>query len=462
MADATATPLMEPEISWDGIRKKLQDALKNIKADNRPLVRIEWMVDAADILCWLHDQNEPNKLYWSDRERRFEMAGIGSEWAMHGSGMAGLNAALSRMKKMAEVDKRVRFFGGMRFSDGQGRDDSWSDFGYFRFHLPVFELGRREDHYYFACNIRIAEDDKNAGIQRRYLNLFDRLNFNPSVPSSTNFRFVRRTDNPDKTGWKDNVRRALDYLRANGLKKVVLARNSQLEFDRAPQPEAILDALRASNPNSFLFLFEGDGNHFFIGSTPERLYYRTGRQLLTEAVAGTRRRGTTPAEDRRLKEDLLQCEKDLREHDYVVQTIDQVLQKFSADIEKDAQVGILENVRVQHLLVRFKARLQNGVSDTQILPALHPTPAVGGFPTGAALHKISEFEQFDRGWYAGPVGWIGQDEAEFAVAIRSALIQGNTINLFSGAGLVDGSDPEAEWQELENKIANYLKILQAE
>ncbi|HGY57326.1 MAG TPA: isochorismate synthase [Caldithrix abyssi] len=461
MADASATPLTEMEISRNEIRKHLQDALNNL-AGKQSVVRIEFKVDATDILCWLHNQRSTNRLYWSDRERRFEMAGIGTERIISGKNMSGLNGALLEMKQITRMDKRLRFFGGLRFSEADHRDNSWTDFGFFRFHLPTFELGRREDEYYFACNVKKDDEADINALRNKYLSEFDRLNFAAGGHPAQDFRFISRSDNPDKTGWKANVQKALDYLRANGLKKVVLARNSRLEFRQAPQPEAILDALRVSNPNSFLFLFEGGPNHFFIGSTPERLYYRTGRQLLTEAVAGTRRRGSTPAEDQRLKQDLLTCEKDLREHDYVVQTIEQVLRKFSLDIEKDEQVGILENVRVQHLLVRFKARLQNDVNDTHILPALHPTPAVGGFPTGAALHKISEFEQFDRGWYAGPVGWIGQDEAEFAVAIRSALLQANTINLFSGAGLVDGSDPEAEWQELENKIANYLKILQAE
>ena len=453
---------MESVLNRSGTRNRLREAIEKIKPEGRQVVRLEFPVDASNILSWLRNQIGMAKLYWSDRERRFEIAGVGVEQVVNGRGMAELEAALKRMQNFSGKDRRLRYFGGMRFNDVSGADDSWSDFGFFRFHLPTFELGRREDEYFFACNLKIDNEATPETLQKKYISLFNRLEFNTGLHTSLISRFVHRSDNPDKQGWKENVRRALEYLRANGLKKVVLARNSRLEFKRAPRPETILDALRASNPNSFLFLFEGTANHFFIGSTPERLYYRIGQQLLTEAVAGTRQRGNTPAEDQRLKNDLLRCEKDLREHDYVVQTIERVLQKFSVDIEKDTQVGILENVRVQHLLVRFKARLQEGVSDPQILPALHPTPAVGGFPTGAALHKISEFEQFDRGWYAGPVGWIGQDEAEFAVAIRSALIQGNTINLFSGAGLVDGSDPEAEWQELENKIANYLKILQAE
>ena len=113
----------------------------------------------------------------------------------------------------------------------------------------------------------------------------------------------------------------------------------------------------------------------------------------------------------------------------------------------------------RHLHSRIEGRLREGVSTARLLTALHPTPAVGGVPTGAALDLIRECEDFDRGWYAGPVGWIGADDAEFAVAIRSGLVEDDRLSLYSGAGIVRGSEPEAEWDEIEQKIENFLSLV---
>jgi menaquinone-specific isochorismate synthase len=98
------------------------------------------------------------------------------------------------------------------------------------------------------------------------------------------------------------------------------------------------------------------------------------------------------------------------------------------------------------------------VTDAEVLRALHPTPAVGGYPGVEALEEIRALEPFDRGWYAGPVGWIGADAAEFAVGIRSGLVRGNTLALFSGAGIVAGSAPEGEWAEIEQKIGDFTRM----
>ena len=117
---------------------------------------------------------------------------------------------------------------------------------------------------------------------------------------------------------------------------------------------------------------------------------------------------------------------------------------------------------MQHLVARLEGVLRQGVDDGAILAAIHPTAAVAGFPRQLSVERIEQLEPFDRGWYAGPVGWIGRDRAEFAVSIRSGLIINNVIDLYSGAGIVEGSTPDSEWKEIENKIANFLKALRVD
>ena len=120
---------------------------------------------------------------------------------------------------------------------------------------------------------------------------------------------------------------------------------------------------------------------------------------------------------------------------------------------------ILKLRRLQHLRRDIQARLKPGVYDDQLLATLHPTPAVGGTPRRKALAYIRDHEPFCRGWYAGACGLISEDVAEFAVAIRSVLLTADALRLYAGAGIVAGSEPEAEWQELDDKLANLLSLL---
>ncbi len=426
----------------------------------RTIERVEFEVGSIDPLLWLSHLNDVQKVYWSDRDRKTEIAGIGSALEFKGEHISQLDANIASMEAFTKGEKRLKFFGGLRFSAYQNGDKTWQAFPCFRFHLPVFELVRRSDRYYFVCNLYGNPRQNISQIRTTYLHSLQRLFPGNGKPKPLIER-VGRSDNPNKEEWIENIRLALEALHENPLEKVVLARKTELVVNHPLKAEWLLRQLRVSNPNSFLFLFQPDSRNAFLGSTPERLFKRSGRYLETEAVAGTRRRGRTPDEDQKLKNDLLGCEKDLREHDYVVRSVEKVLIRHSRSIDKDDRVGILENARVQHLMLRFRAELNAQVSDADVLRDLHPTPAVGGVPKREALQKIRQLEHFDRGWYAGPVGWISASEAEFAVGIRSALVQGNTINLFAGAGIVQGSDPESEWRELENKIANFIKILHA-
>ena len=200
------------------------------------------------------------------------------------------------------------------------------------------------------------------------------------------------------------------------------------------------------------------GQTAFISSSPERLYFRNQNVLETEAIAGTRPRGQNQETDKHFKSELQHSDKELREHDYVAMGIEQCLRPLSESLTISNR-EVLQLPRMQHLCRRFKALLKNGISDTHLLGALHPTAAVGTFPTRDAAKLLAVFEPIDRGWYAGPVGWVGRDAAEFAVAIRSGLVHGEKLMLYAGAGVLEGSTPMAEWNEIEIKLGNFIKAL---
>ena len=249
-------------------------------------------------------------------------------------------------------------------------------------------------------------------------------------------------------------------LRVEGgaLQKVVLARRARFLFEEAVDPFALLRRLEAATPRCFHALVEaagpegGAGGAAFLTATPERLFRLDGRALQTEAVAGTRPRAASDAADDRLRDELLGSEKDRREHGFVRDRIAAALAPLTVALDVDGDASAMTLARGRHLYTGVRGTLAGGVGALDVLRALHPTPAVGGTPTDLALDAIDRLEPFDRGLYAGPVGWVGRDgagreAAEVAVGIRSGLVEGRTLSLYSGAGIVVGSDPAAEWAE---------------
>jgi isochorismate synthase len=252
---------------------------------------------------------------------------------------------------------------------------------------------------------------------------------------------------------------ALEEMAAGHYEKVVLARRASLIFNEAVDPVAYLLRLRRMSEETFNFYFQTDRDHAFLGATPERLFKRTGTTIRTEAIAGTRPRGQSVTDEARYAKALLNSEKEIREHRIVVDAIQDTLRQHCRTLEVDRDVQVIQLSHVQHLCKHFVGELDAETGDAELIRDLHPTPAMGGYPTARALQAISELEPFDRGWYAAPLGFVGCDHTEFVVGIRSALIERERVSLYSGAGIVRGSDPEQEWQEIEDKISKFLKAL---
>jgi menaquinone-specific isochorismate synthase len=161
---------------------------------------------------------------------------------------------------------------------------------------------------------------------------------------------------------------------------------------------------------------------------------------------------------------LLASSKDQREHAYVREAIVDRLLPLAEDIDVDDHASAMTLARGRHLYTGVRATLRLSANPLDVLAALHPTPAVGGTPRTESLTAIAKLEPFDRGLYAGPIGWIGRDAdgkeaAEFAVGIRSGLVDGAVLSLYSGAGIVVGSEAASEWAEIEHKIGDFARVL---
>lgn len=262
---------------------------------------------------------------------------------------------------------------------------------------------------------------------------------------------------PDEKGWHTLVGQALENIAAGHFEKVVLARATDLTFANPVDPGAMLAASRAVNYHCYHYFLALTRDDAFLGSSPERLWQRTGRYLKTEALAGTVPNDTDPVQAAAAAEWLRQDDKNQRENTLVVDDIVQRLQPDVVALDVSAcEVVSLRNV--QHLRRALQGTLRI-IDDARSILSLQPTAAVAGLPREAARQFITRHEPFDREWYAGSAGYLSCRHSEFCVALRAAKVSQRTVRLYAGAGIVAGSLAESEWQEITHKAAGLRSLL---
>jgi len=436
----------------------------SLKSNDHPAGKTGWRWQAeipnTEPLAWLNHHDNLIRMYCSNRERMLQIAAIGcADMLRYKDGDPDPRTALDYVFScLDQLPAGTRYYGGMRFSGtSDRRDPTWRRFGHVRFVLPAIELIRDEKRTVLSANLVLSPD-----LQRDIKLLTAQLNQMKTPPPLAAAHLplpAKRSNSPDRDGWENMVVRAHQYLNSGELKKIVLARRCEFEFNEALQPMALLQRLHEASPDSFHFCFNYGNEIAFIGATPERLYQRNDHQFLSEALAGTRPRGATAEDDEWLESELMASVKERLEHRLVAESISSIMSSFCRSVTASNVPEVLKLKYVQHLRTIISGVLNDPISDTDILLALHPTPAVGGLPKDAALQHIADLEPFDRGWYAAPIGWAMKDQVEFAVAIRCALVEGTRLSLYSGAGIMPASDPEQEWREIESKIGNFLRIL---
>lgn len=406
------------------------------------------------------------KIYWRDRNGTTEAAGIGIADSIQSGTATSVSALLRSIhERTRTAPPTVRYYGGMRFRQDTPPDKYWSAFGGSRFVLPFVEYVKEHGEYRCHCTIALprgySPEEARAALRHKLTafktSLSASLQPEQDVSHFSPLEASSRADVPNKQGWKRSIEEAISEFNADKLEKVVLARRVTLRnASRTDDAIRLLKRRAAEAQRSTLFFYDFGDDAVFFGATPEYLYRREERSIATEAIAGTRKRGATDEEDTAIGNELLSSDKDRREHAsvqrYVASGLDDLTESF--DIGK---VELLKLSSLQHLYAPFTGTLRLGSDDAAIIERLHPTPAVGGTPRRETLEFLRR-EDFDRGWYAAPVGWVNAHAAEFVVAIRSALITGTSAHLFSGAGIVKGSEADAEWNEIELKIAPMLEL----
>ena len=423
-------------------------------------------LDDAPVLAVLSDLDRPT-VAWSEGEERVVAGGAAATLTADGSDrferVRDAAAALFAGRAVeTELPRfaRPRLFGGFAFHERNGDDagDQWAGFPDAEFVLPEILVADRDGETWLVANATgpDAAADASALLDR----WADRIDGFAPLSVSSRPGIASRTYAPDEDGWRRQIEAAVDRIQAGTLRKVVLAQALTVELDTSLSVPAAYGRLGATYPECYRFAFAPDGAGWFFGATPERLVTRRGRTVRTEALAGSTGRGDTPAEDEWLARELQDSAKDSHEHELVVSAIKDQLSPFARSIStSDRTVKRLASV--QHLQTPITADLSEDYHVLSLVKALHPTPAVGGLPPDEALRTIRETEVFDRGWYAAPVGWFdAEGDGTFAVAIRSAVADGEQATLFAGNGIVGDSDPDREWEEVQLKYSPILDTLE--
>lgn len=351
-------------------------------------------------------------------------------------------------------------FGGFSFNPSEERGDEWNGFEEGHFFIPSLMLTKTADGDYLTVNQWAGEADEAEDVLER-LKSFSEA-FTVSSLMFEDDPELTKAEELDVENWLEAIRTATNEMKENQYDKVVLAREVLLSFDGPIPLESVLKKLLTDQTTSYIFASE-QGNKCFIGASPERLIKKTGKSVMSSCLAGSIKRGEDEQEDERLGRELLHDEKNLMEHDFVVKMIHEAFLSSCHDVEKPAGPQLYKTKNVQHLYTPIVGRLKTSASLFDLIEKLHPTPALGGAPQKKAVEVIAELEPMTRGWYAAPIGWIdSRENGEFAVAIRSGLIEGNEARLFAGCGIVEDSDPQSEYEETQIKLKPMISALGGE
>lgn len=350
--------------------------------------------------------------------------------------------------------------GGFAFAPDGGTSPHWSAFAPASLHVPEVSLARRGDEVLLTVAALAQPDDTAAGLLAAIESRMGGLSSRPLPlldPDPAGRCTVAGSMPPEH--YEHAVQRAIERIRAGELEKIVLAREVQVHAPVAHDPAAVFGVLREGFASCFCFC-AGRGDDVFTAATPELLIRREGMRASTLGLAGSTRRSADPSVDDHLGEQLLRSDKDRGEQQIVVRRIERALRPHSVWVAAAEEPVVVKMANIQHLATPIRAQLRKPVGAISLVGMLHPTPAVGGEPLEVAAPLIPALEGMDRGWYAGPVGWTDTNEdGEFCVALRCALLSGRVARCYAGVGVVGDSDPEAELAETDTKLGALLPVL---
>lgn len=407
----------------------------------------------------------------------FESLHVVSLPGMQADGAESLSPSVGFGDESNGADPRgPLLLGGFSFYDTVPDAESpWSRLGPGRLVLPELLLVRRDGQTWATRTCRIQPGaDVESCLEGLCADISTGLTTGDPTPGMS--LVDERADEQAASGpeihvradrahdqYRGQVEAALAEIEAGKFEKVVLARSLHVTSDHGFELASFIATLTSMYPSCATVAVR-QGDDLFISATPEKLVALAGCKVSTAAVAGSAPRGRSLEEEEGYSLALLRSEKEQVEHRVVRRAICKALEPLCGEIDGPAEPQLLKLEGIQHLETPLIGELAHAVRQStrllDLVGTLHPTPAVGGAPSAVAVDWLERFEALDRGWYAGPVGYVdGNGDGEFRVALRSALLHGNHAQLFAGAGVVAGSDPQAELAETRLKLRALLAPL---
>lgn len=410
-------------------------------------VSIEWNGEASFERLF-DGMNGWWKVFWRGKgEKSFRVA-----WDSLISGRQPLS--------ISSVDD-IRVYGGIPFDEDSEHDAYWREFRAQFFFLPQVEWHIGETS---SLSLRLLEplevkvSASAEEVRARLIDILMDLVSRSSVNiEKSQLKFQGAVEEPSKSEWIKSIEDAKSTIHSGALSKVVMSRSLLVKVPSEARCSQLLAALDQKNELSYLFAFQAPSGLAFLSRSPERILSWCEQEVQVDAIAGTRARNTDPIQDAREAMVLQGSLKDRSEHRSVTNFVERVLAEHCGSYKIEEATSLLKLKHVQHMITRYRGTLKHR-HPIDLLCDLHPTPAVSGMPKLEAVSYLRQYEPLQRGWFAGSVGWMSSCCGDFAIGIRSALLDRNILRIFAGAGIVSGSDPESEWFETQEKMKNFTEI----
>lgn len=402
-------------------------------------------------------------------EQNFLILGIGKALDISENGLgrfASLNKRISEVQNnfisnynTTELEIPL-FCGGMKFNT-QHSNDEWMDINDSDWFIPEFTFLNLSGSKHFIYNF-IYQNSSIALITEKFSKrLKELLTFEPEDENKA-VKVISSTGllPKDKKKWKIIVQNVVDKLKEQNILKVVISRRIELTLSNTPNWNLIRKYFIENYSSSFIYFFHKNNSTFF-GASPERLIKFHKRKIVVDIIAGSTVRGENSSEEKRLEEQMNLNKKLIAEHDFVLHQVKKSLSRYVSKIYSD-KMPIKKLKEIQHLHTLLKTEMLSDVKMFDIIEAIFPTAAVCGEPKDKAMTLIKKFEDYDRGLYSGFIGWFNlNDEGEFIVGIRSALLNNKKLFAYAGAGILEESDPNLEFEETELKLKTILNFFNA-
>ncbi|MEP7053031.1 MAG: isochorismate synthase [Pseudomonadota bacterium] len=460
-SEVAPTRSAEPAFDSEELLEQIARDLSRVNSGS-PFAALTWPVPRVPSERLLAAENEGDAVLWAPPGED-EACGLGAAFTLSASGSNRFQSIQAQAQAIwPELDASLsdplapapRFLGGFAFLPGHAQTSLWSEFGDARFVLPRLTYLKSRNGAWLRLIVRAkawSGSEFRSELEQLLVRALRAL-LTPPLAGEPTREIAREEGTPE--AWAKLVADIQNEIRAGHAQKIVAARRLSLNLSRALSPAMVHARLREDAPESTRFAFR-IGDRTFLGATPEQLIRKRGLEISTEAVAGS-----ISADDATAAARLLESDKDIREHEFVVSEILRLLGPLTSELSAAPRREVHRLRTVLHLRTPIVGKLRAASHVLELVERLHPTPAVGGVPTGAAIDFIAQHEPDERGWYTGPVGWFdAEGDGRFVVALRSGVISGARADLYAGAGIVQASNAPSEFAETRWKFSALLGAL---